>query len=79
MDDLYNVFLVLLAHPRGDWASALEAAVPGVHVLGCDVDHGTLRLSADLIDEVRAHLAPEYRLVENTDGSILCDAVDLSE
>lgn len=59
------------------WADKLEQEVPGVHVLGCDADHGTFECEEVLLDSVRVFLGTTYQIDENTTGVILCDAVEL--
>lgn len=75
---LYNVFLVDAALPNANWAEELEQGFPGVHVMGADFDHGTFRTWPAKLPEIKEFLEPNYRVEPNTDGNILCDAVDLS-
>lgn len=78
IENLYNVRLNPFQKPRRGWDVAVEKEFPSVHIWGADVDHGTLDIPPGLVGEVTAFLAPEFRVEKNTDGSILCDMVDLS-
>lgn len=60
------------------WADDLEDSLPGVSVLGADWDHATIITLPSHFESVKAFLGQDFTVEANTDGNILCDAVDLS-